>query len=324
MIAPGCVGKRDDPGDLEINSKRKQNMVQRSNGNGRLMAFAFALALFVTSVSTTTAQEQQRKKAEPLTVGSAISSLLTVGESTLGEVSRIVQSDPYWQFRSARYSNAGLMSTQDEMRLGNQLNIEIGKRLKIVAIGQERVNRVGQRVARVSLRPGIAYSFHVIRDKEINAFSGPGGHVYVTTALINLANDDELASVLSHEVSHIVARHSLKTIQQSQNLRGLADLFGSVAGFAGNTAQELGTAAATIFAGGVLAVHNREEEREADFLGLHAMNKAGFNSQGMVTMFQKIQDVGEKDKSLLNSIFADHPDVDERIENTRYEINRMK
>ena len=299
-------------------------MVQRSNGNGRLMAFAFALALFVTSFSIATAQEQQRPKAEPLTVGSAISSLLSVGESTLSEVSRIVQSDPYWQFRGASYSNRGLMSEQDEMRLGNQLSVEVGKRYKVVAVGQERVNRIGQRVARASLRSNMTYRFHVISDKEINAFSGPGGHIYVTTALIDLANDDELASVLSHEVSHVVARHSLKTIQQSQALRGLADLFGSVTGIAGNTAQELGTAAATIAASGLLAVHNREEEREADFLGLHALSKAGFNSQGMVTMFQKIQKVGERDSSLLNAIFADHPAVDERIENTRYEINQMK
>lgn len=299
-------------------------MAQRSNGSGRLTAFAFALALFVTSISNAFAQDRPQEKAAPLTVGSAISSLLTVGENTLAEVTRIVQSDPYWQFRGASYSNSGLMTEQDEMRLGNQLSVEVGKRYKLVAAGQERVNRIGQRVARASLRSNINYRFHVISDKEINAFSGPGGHIYVTTALVDLANDDELASVLSHEVSHVVARHSLKTIQQSQNLRGLAELVGSVTGIVGNTAQEFGTAAATIAASGLLAVHNREEEREADFLGLHALNKAGFNSQGMVTMFQKIQKVGERDSSLLNAIFADHPAVDERIENTRYEINRMK
>ncbi len=299
-------------------------MAPRLSGTGRLKTFAFALALLIASFSNLIAQDKQQLKPEPLSVGSAISTIVTVGENALTEATRLFQSDPYWQFRDARYSNQGLMSEQDEMRLGNQLNIEIRKKYKIVAVGQERVNRIGQRVARASLRPNMTYRFHIFQDKEINAFSGPGGHIYVTTALMNLANDDELASVLSHEVSHIVARHSLKTIQQSQTLRGLADLFGSVTGIAGDTAQEFGTAAATIAAGGLLAVHNREEEREADFLGLHTLAKAGFNQQGMVTMFQKIQKVGEKDRSLLNSIFADHPDVDERIENTRYEINRMK
>ncbi|HKR02044.1 MAG TPA: M48 family metallopeptidase [Pyrinomonadaceae bacterium] len=289
-----------------------------------LRAFAFALALLLVYFSSATAQRQSTEKTEPLTVGSTITSILSVGGNALTEATRLLQSDPYWQFRNASYSNAGVMSERDEMRLGNQLNIEVGKRYTIITDGQARINRIGQRVARASLRPGLTYRFHVIRDKEINAFSGPGGHVYVTTGLINLADDDELASVLSHEVSHIVARHSLKTIQQSQTLRGLADLFGSVTGIAGDTAQEFGTAAARIAASGLLAVHNREEEREADFLGVHAMAKAGFDPQGMVRMFQKIQGVGERDRDLLGSLFADHPDVDERIENTRYEIKRMK
>jgi predicted Zn-dependent protease len=291
---------------------------------GRLKTAAFALFLFIASFSSAVAQESRLEKQEPLSLGSAVSSILSVGQSTWAEATRLLQSDPYWQFRSASYSNQGLMSERDEMRLGNELSVEVGKKYTVVSTGQERANRIGQRVARASLRPNIAYRFHIIRDKELNAFSGPGGHIYVTTALMELASDDELASVLSHEVGHVVARHSLKTIQQSQALRGLANLFGSVTGIAGDTAQEFGTAAATIVAGGLLAVHNREEEREADYLGLHTMAKAGFNPQGMVTMFGKIQKVGERDSSLLGSIFADHPDVDERIENTRYEINRIQ
>ena len=295
----------------------------------RLTAFAFALTLFVASFSSAAAQSNGggsvlQEKAEPLTVGSAITSILSAGESALTEASRLLQSDPYWQFRGASYSNSGLMSERDELKLGGQLHVEFGKRFTIVSEGQERANRIGQRVARTSLRPGLTYRFHVVRDKELNAFSAPGGHIYITTALMSLATDEELASVLSHEVSHVVARHSLKTIQQSQNLRGLADLFGSVAGVAGATAQELGTATATIVAGGLLAVHNREEEREADYLGVHAMSKAGYNPQAMVTLFQKIQSAGQKDESLLGAVFADHPGVNERIENTRYEISRMK
>jgi predicted Zn-dependent protease len=290
----------------------------------KLISSFFALALLVASFSNIIAQKRAQEKIEPLTVGSAVSTVLTMGSSAFNEASRLLESDPYWQFRNASYTNEGLISERDEARLGNQLNIEVAKKFKIVVEGQERANRIGQRVARMSLRPNLVYRFHVMRDQEINAFSGPGGHIYVTTALMNLANDDELASVLSHEVGHVVARHSLKTIQQSQTLGGLASLFGSITGIAGDAAQELGTAAAQIVASGLLAVHNREEEREADYLGLHGMAKAGFNPQGMVTMFQKIQRVGENNSDLLGAIFADHPDVDERIENTRYEINRMR
>jgi predicted Zn-dependent protease len=301
--------------------KRKQNMFSRISRKVKLLNFVFALVLFVATFSSAVAQ-QSREKSELLTVGSAISAVLTTGSTTLGEASRLFESDPYWQFRNARYSNEGLMSERDELRLGDQLNMEVSKKFQVVSEGQERANRIGQRVARSSPRPNLVYRFHIIRDKEINAFSGPGGHIYITTALMNLANDDELASVLSHEIGHVVARHSLKTLQQSQALGGLASLFGSLTGLAGDTAQELGTAAAQIVASGLLAVHNREEEREADFLGVHTMAQAGFNPQGMVTMFQKIQRVGERD--LLGAIFADHPEVDERIENTRYEIARMR
>jgi predicted Zn-dependent protease len=290
----------------------------------RALNAAFACALLFASFTNAVAQKSSREKSEPLTIGSTVSTVLTLSSSAFNEASRILESDPYWQFRGAHYSNEGLLSESDEAKLGYQLNVEVNKKFKIVSEGQERVNRIGQRVARTSLRPNLVYRFHIIQDKEINAFSGPGGHVYVTTTLMNLANDDELASVLAHEVGHVVARHSLKTIQQSDTLGGIANLFGSITGIAGDSAKELGTAAAQIVAGGLLAVHNREEEREADYLGVHAAAKAGFNPQGMVTMFQKIQKVGEKDSDLLGAIFADHPEVDERIENTKYEINRMR
>jgi beta-barrel assembly-enhancing protease len=289
----------------------------------RLFATVFALALLLAPLASVGAQEQRGQREVPA-VGSPITSLFDLGASVLTSATRIVAEDPYSQFRGARYSNAGLLSERDEARLGDQLNIEVRKKYEIVSDGQARVDRIGQRVARASLRPNLSYRFHVIESKEINAFSGPGGHIYVTTALLNLANDNELASVLSHEVGHVVARHSLKTIQQSQTLGGLANLFGSITGVAGETAGQLGTAAATIVASGLLAVHNREEEREADYLGVRGMAKAGYDPEGMVTMFQKLQRINRQNSDLLGSLFNDHPDAQERINNTRYEINRMR
>ncbi|HEX8707931.1 MAG TPA: M48 family metallopeptidase [Pyrinomonadaceae bacterium] len=290
----------------------------------KLLAAVFTLTLFIVPLSSAAAQQKKgaEQDATP-TVGSTISTLVGIGADVLTSASKLVDADPYSQFRGARYSNEGLVNERAEARLGNQLNLEVAKKFQVVREGQERASRIGQRVARASLRPNLVYRFHVVKDSQINAFSGPGGHIYVTTALMNLANDDELASVLSHEVGHVVARHSLKTIQQSQALRGLAGLFGSLTGIAGDTAGELGNAAATIVASGLLAVHNREEEREADFLGVRAMPKAGFNPRGMVTMFEKLQRMSQSDGDLLGSLFADHPDVTERIENTRYEIARM-
>lgn len=293
----------------------------------KFSAILFSLALLLTPLANLRAQERQQnarqQNAPALSPGALISSVAAIGSSLISPAARQLQGDPYAEFRGARYSNEGLVSERDEVRLGQQLHVEIGRRYELVPEGQARVNRIGARAARASQRPNLTYHFYVIRDKEINAFSGPGGYVYITTALLNLADDDELASVLSHEIGHVVARHSLKSMQASQTLGGLAGIFGSIAGIAGDTAGQLGTAAASIVASGLLASHSREEEREADYLGVHGVPRAGYNSQGMVTMFQKLQRISQTDRDLLGSLFASHPDIQERIDNTRYEINHM-
>src|SRR5438067_3712478 len=94
--------------------------------------------------------------------------------------------DPYSDFRNVRYSNAGLLSERDEVKLGTQLHREVTKKFNLTDVGLDRVERIGQRCARVSQRPNLTYRFHVIQSREINGFSLPGGHVYVTTALLKL------------------------------------------------------------------------------------------------------------------------------------------
>lgn len=232
--------------------------------------------------------------------------------------------DPYSDFRNARYSNAGLLNERDEIKLGTQLHREVTKKYNLTDVGLDRVDRIGQRCVKASLRPTMLYKFHVIQSREINGFSLPGGHIYITTALLRLANDNELASVLSHEVGHVVARHSLKTLKKSQEYDDMAKQLGELTGVAGDIARDLGVAVGQMVGSGFIMIHTREEEREADFLGVRTMPKAGFDPQGMVTMFQKLQRIEESNSDLLGSLFSDHPDAEERIANTRYEIARMK
>ena len=232
--------------------------------------------------------------------------------------------DPYVDFRDARYSNAGLLNERDELKLGTQLHREVTKKFRLTDIGLDRVERIGQRCANASLRPTLLYKFHVIQSREINGFSLPGGHVYITTAMLRLANDNELASVLAHEVGHVVARHSLKTLKKSQEYNEIAKSLGELTGVAGDVARDLGVTLGQIVGKGLLTYHTRDEEREADFLGVRAMPAAGFDPQGMITMFQKLLRIEEQNSNLLGSLFSDHPDAEERIENTRYEIARMK
>jgi len=232
--------------------------------------------------------------------------------------------DPYADFRNARYSNNGLLNEPDEIKLGTQLHREVTKRFRLTDVGVARVERLGQRCARASLRPNLVYKFHVVESREINGFSLPGGHVYVTTALLKLANDNELASVLAHEIGHIVARHSLKTLRQKQQYNDIAKSIGEVTGVAGDIGRDLGVALGQMVSEGLLTIHTRDEEREADFLGVRGMVRAGLDPQAVITMFQKLERIEQQDSSLLGSLFSDHPDVEERISNTRYEIARMR
>src|SRR2546421_4287597 len=207
--------------------------------------------------------------------------------------------DPYSDFRNVRYSNAGLLNERDEIKLGTQLHREVTKKYNLTDVGLDRVDRIGQRCAKAGLRPTLLYKFHVIQSREINGFSLPGGHIYITTAMLKLANDNELASVLAHEVGHVVARHSLKTLKQSQEYDDIASSIGDVTGVAGSIARDLGVALGNIVGAGMLTIHSRDEEREADFLGVRAMPKAGFDPQGMVTMFQKLLRIENEHSDLL-------------------------
>ena len=232
--------------------------------------------------------------------------------------------DPYSDFRNARYSNVGLLNERDEIKLGTQLHREVTKKFNLTDAGLDRVERIGQRCAKASLRPTLLYKFHVIQSREINGFSLPGGHIYVTTALLRLANENELASVLAHEVGHLVARHSLQTLKKSKEYDDVARQLGELTGVAGDLGRDLGVALGRMIGAGFLTIHSRDEEREADFLGVRTMPRAGFDPQGMVSMFQKLERVEEQNSDLLGSLFSDHPDAGERIENTRYEIARMR
>lgn len=283
--------------------------------------FLFTVLLFSTIYSEALAQQSRKSKHKPSTANAQQPSII---QSVLDTASSIFDDDPYAQFRNVKYSNEGLLSEEEEVKLGNYLHAEIGKKFNLTTEGQARVNRLGQRVVKFSLRPKLQYQFFVYDANEINAFAAPGGRIYVASKLVKMTTDDELASVLAHETGHIVARHSLQALQEQQTVGGVAEIVGAITGIVGNDAKEIGKAAAQLLASPFLFAHSREQEREADYLGIHTMTKAGLNPEGMVTMFEKLQKAYNSEPSLLGSIFASHPDIDERIKNTRYEINRIK
>jgi predicted Zn-dependent protease len=273
-----------------------------------------------------TPQKQEKPTETPPAppAGSPLDTVIDIGGDFINSAARLLGGDPYSAFRQAKYTNEGLISEADEIRLATFIDKEVRKRYKVTATGQARLERIGQNIAKNSLRPDLKYRFFVIEDKEINALSIPGGYIYATTGLMNLANDDELASVIGHEVGHVTARHGLKSVKNAQTLGQVAGLLSEAAGVAGRDAQGFGVFASQIVSTGILATHGREHERESDFLGLHFMAKAGYKPEAMITMFQKLGKMKASQPDILGAIFNDHPDVGERISNTAFEIKKMR
>ena len=236
----------------------------------------------------------------------------------------LAASDVYDKFRNRSYSNQGYLSEPDELKLGAQVHEELRKQHRFVADSAitSYVNSLGQRLARQSKRPNLRWQFFVVDDKSINAFATLGGYVYVHTGLIRATETEaQLASVIGHEIGHIVGRHGLENVKQSQKygtMAAIAGVAGAVLG--GRTGGNIGQLAGNLIFGGKLMKHSRDAEREADYLGLYNLHRTGYNTRGMVEMFEILDSVGAKNPNLLGNVMASHPPARERAANTVGEI----
>jgi len=213
-----------------------------------------------------------------------------------------------------------LISVEEEWQLGNQLAQDIAKQLRFNNDPDVNayVRSVGQRIVAQTPYANLPWDFHVVEDPEINAFAIPGGHVYVNTGLIAAANNaSELAGVMAHEISHVVARHSTEQISRQY---GISVLAGVVLGQNPSVLSEL---AAQIIAGGALAKYSRAAESEADELGVKFMQAAGYNPHGMVTMFQTLLANQRSNPSRVEKFFATHPTTESRIRDVESQIAKL-
>ena len=213
-----------------------------------------------------------------------------------------------------------LISLEEEWQLGQQLSQDIARQISLnrdPAVNQY-INQMGQRIVAQTNMANLPWNFYVVNDPSINAFAIPGGHVYVHTGLINAArNSSELAGVMAHEIAHVLARHSTEQISRQY---GISVLAGAVLGQNPGVLQQL---AAQIVAGGALARFSRQAEEEADALGVQAMNLAGYNPMGMVTMFQTLLANSRSSPGAVERFFSTHPLTQDRISDTERLIQRL-
>lgn len=217
---------------------------------------------------------------------------------------------------------AVITSLDQEMQLGAQSfnQIKSEETISQDPAANARVQRVGRRIADAvgDQLPGAQWEFVVFESNELNAFALPGGKVGVYTGLLKLANsDDELATVLGHEIGHVVARHGGKRMTE-------ATLVGAL-GVAGAYAvdQKYGAEKRNLFMlayGGVSTVgfvlpHSRGDESEADLMGLQYAAKAGYDPRAAITFWQKMAKANEG--SSVPGWLSTHPANAPRIADLR-------
>jgi predicted Zn-dependent protease len=212
-----------------------------------------------------------------------------------------------------------IISDSQEVGLGQQFDTQVRSESKVFADQQwqEYFNEVGQTIVDVCDRKNIEYHFTVIESDDINAFATPGGYVYIYTGLLKLMESEaELAAVTAHEVSHIVARHGVKRLQQALGLSVLLEL---VTGESDSKTLETAIALGLSIA---LSGYSRSNEREADEFGIHYMTLAGFNPQGTSSMFERLASVSPGQRNFFENMFATHPETNERISNAKAQMRQ--
>ncbi len=217
-------------------------------------------------------------------------------------------------------NGVNLYSLQREIALGKQAAMEVEKTARMIndPVVTEYVNRVGQNLVRNS-DAKVPFTIKVIDSDEINAFALPGGFFYVNTGLILRADEEaELAGVMGHEIAHVAARHGTKTETKGQIMQWatIPLILLGPGGWAGYGLYE----------GLNLAIpmsylkFTRDAEREADFLGLQYMYKAGYDPNAFVSFFEKIEAEERRRPGSIPKVFSTHPPTPDRVQKAQEEI----
>lgn len=214
------------------------------------------------------------------------------------------------------------VSTQEEVAMGQNYHEQLIKEYKLSddAKYTRRLQNIGLPVSQVSDRQDYAYQFFAIEKEDLNAFTTPGGFVYVHTALLDRMNDDQVAFVIAHEIGHCAARHVVKKYQASLGYNFLGSLV--LNQITDSSVQSLMSISTKTLMNLIFASYSRSDESQADRLGLKYMALAGFNMEGAVESLEILykESNGERTPEILSS----HPDLKKRIKDVRAEIQNIQ
>lgn len=181
------------------------------------------------------------------------------------------------------------------------------------------VNEIGNKILSVLPPQPFSYHFYVIKEDVYNAFAIPGGHIFINSGLFEaMDSEEELAGILSHEIAHVVCRHISQKIERARKI-SMATLAGMVAGVLLGAAGGAAAAANAVTMGSMAAAqsmtlaYSRDDERQADQIGLHIERKAGYNGKGLMDVLKKIRSKRWFDSNEIPTYLQTHPGAEERM-----------
>jgi predicted Zn-dependent protease len=199
---------------------------------------------------------------------------------------------------------------------------EVEKQARLVddPIVAEYVNRLGRNLA-MRANASFPVTVKMIQSPEINAFTLPGGFVYVNSSVMKMAdNESQLASVIAHEIGHAAARHATRQASRGQLARLAGLPLEVLTGWGGLAARQTAGAVAP-----VASLHfSRAYETEADLLGVRYLSEAGYDPNASIDMFERIASTERRTPGAVSRLFLSHPPTADRIQRTQAEIGKLK
>src|ERR1700733_9946566 len=212
-----------------------------------------------------------------------------------------------------------LFSTQEEVQAGQQAAAEVPKQLPVLPDSSplsQYVSSLGHRLAEHAPGEKWPYTFHVVNQKEINAFALPGGPVFVNLGTIQAAdNEAQLAGVIAHEISHVVQRHGTRAASKQMAAQLPLAILGGVMGQ--GALSQMAQMGLSFGFGSYFLKNSRTSESEADLLGTDIMYDSGFNPRAMADFFTKLEKEGG---ARGPQFFSDHPDPGNRAQAVAKEV----
>jgi len=210
--------------------------------------------------------------------------------------------------------------TGTEVRMGQDVHTKLLNEYDLIEHTDQarRIREIGQRVAAVSDRQDYTYHFYLIREDELNAFTTPGGHIYIFDGLVKrLKTDDRIAGVLAHEVGHCAARHAIKKFQGAMAYNVIGGLVFSQLGLEAEEQKLLSMTTDGVISL-IFSAYSRQDEYEADRLALKYAAAAGYRPQGLAEALGIIEEASGA--SQIPLFLRTHPYLHDRIKIIRERV----